>query len=107
MGRCRILLLGLRLQHLHFIVNLTSLQTRDLEKNTFPGNDPHAIDFCFLWCHFLPMPSSFSQTLTTRLLGIIELYWFVSSVYQLLSADLFICLLSFNSVCALLIISVL
>lgn len=98
----------LRLRHLCFIVNLTSLQTRDLEKNTFPGNYPCAIDFYFLWGHFLPTPSSFSQT-PNPCLGIIGLNWIISPIDKLLSVYLLLllfCLLHFNSVCTMLIVSV-
>lgn len=69
---CRVSFLSWRLQHLCFIVSLTSLQTQGLQRNTFPGNHPHAVDFYFLLCPSLTTPSSFSRILNVCL-GLISL----------------------------------
>lgn len=90
----------LRLQHLCFIVNLTALQTRDLEKTLFQEIVRVLLTY-FLGDHFLPTPSSFSQT-PNPCLGIIGLNWFVSSIYKLLSVYLLLFFVYFTSIlCAI------
>lgn len=98
---CRNLVLGLRLRHLCFIVSLTRFQTRGLERSTSPGTHPHTVDFDFLGCP-LSLPLSASSQILNTSLGIMGLNFLVSSTYKLLS----VCSLNFNSVCTVLILSV-
>lgn len=59
-GPCRILLLGVTLQHLCFIVSLTCPQTKDLERNAFPEIIHVLLTFTF-YCIPFSLPPAISH----------------------------------------------
>lgn len=97
----------LRLQHLCFIVNLTALQTRDLERNTLFQEIIHVL----LTFTFFGVTFSLHPALSHQHQICVWDNWTKLCCQFYLQAPLslfvvVICLLHFNSVCTMLIISV-